>query len=732
MKFAVLALALPLAAQELPGVSRAIEEAIQKKQMPGAVCVIGQGERILHKKAYGFRSFEKPGEKMTLDTIFDAASLTKVIATTSAIARLYEIGKVDIDSPVAKYLPEYQYKDITIRNLMTHYSGLRPDVDLEPAWSGYEEGIRRAIADVPRTKPGEKFVYSDINFLLLGEIVHRLSGVSLADFVKAEIFKPLTMTETMFQPPVSLRGHIAPTERLPGERESLRGIVHDPTARYMGGIAGHAGMFTTADDLRKFARMMLSDGGTLFREATVRLFTSPQSPKGQPSVRGLGWDLDTSYSSPRGDLFPIGGFGHTGFTGTSLWMDPSSDTYVVLLTNAVHPERKPPISALRRGVATVAATEVSVGHTLSGIDVWVSENFTALKGKRVGLITNHTGLTRDGRRNIDAMRAAGVKLTVLLSPEHGIAGKEDHENVGNSKDPATGIPVFSLYQGEQRRPSDQSLRNVDVLVFDIQDIGARFYTYLSTMVNAMEVAAQRKIPFYVLDRPNPITGRYVEGPMLEPGLESFVGIRPLPLRHGMTLGELALMINEEVKATLHVITLKNWHRDQWWDQTGLMWVNPSPNIKSLNGELLYPGIGMLEYNKNYSVGRGTETPFERISASWIRGPELADYLNSRFIPGVRAYPIADGVRFVVTDRDAVRASLLGLEIAAALLKLYPGKIDIDLCWKLIANKPTMEELKKGTDPRLIMKQWKLDDFLAKRKKFLLYDGADERANHADQ
>ncbi len=715
-------LSIPAFSQEIPEVSRLIQESIASRQMPGAVCLIGSGDEILHRKAYGYLSFDKTRQPMTMETIFDAASLTKVVATTSAIARLYEMGKIDIDAPVTKYLPEYRYGTITVRQLLTHYSGLRPDVDLEPEWSGYGTGIKLALQDVPVNKPGEKFVYSDINFVLLGEIIQRLSNSTFPEFVNREIFVPLDMTNTMFNPPVALRSRIAPTERLKGKTVALQGVVHDPTARFMGGAAGHAGMFSTADDLAGFARMMLSGGGNIFRLATVKMLTSPQSPAGKAAVRGLGWDIDSPYSSPRGDLLPIGGFGHTGFTGTSMWMDPSSNTYIILLTNSVHPTRKPAISPLRRAVATSAAYQVAVGNTQSGIDVLVAEKFKSLQGKRVGLITNHTGLTRDGKRNVDVMLAHGIKVTALLSPEHGMSGKEDHENVANAKDQATGIPIWSLYLGENgRRPTDQSLRNVDVLVFDIQDIGARFYTYLSTMVNSMEEAARRKIPFYVLDRPNPITGKYVEGPILDSGLESFVGIRPLPLRHGMTLGELALMINEEVKATLNVVAMKNWNRHVWWDQTGLLWVNPSPNMKSLNGEILYPGIAMLEYNKNYSVGRGTDAPFERISADWIKGPQLADYLNSRFIPGVRAYPFADGVRFAITDREKVQSTLLGLEIASALLKLYPGKIDIEACVKLIANRKTMDELKKGTDPRVIQKSWNLEEFLAKRKKFLLYN-----------
>jgi uncharacterized protein YbbC (DUF1343 family) len=338
----------------------------------------------------------------------------------------------------------------------------------------------------------------------------------------------------------------------------------------------------------------------------------------------------------------------------------------------------------------------------------------------VGLITNHTGLARDGQRNIDAMIAAGVKLTALFSPEHGIAGKEDHENVGNSKDEKSGLTVWSLYSGKQRRPSDESLKNVDVLVFDIQDIGARFYTFLSTMVNAMEEASRRKLPFVVLDRPNPITGTRVEGPMLDADRQSFIAIRPMPIRHGMTLGELARMINEEVKADLTVVPMKNWQRDYWLDQTGLTWVNPSPNMKSLNGALLYPGVAMLEFSKGYSVGRGTDAPFEQVSAEWINGPDLAGYLNQRFIPGLRAYPIKSGVRFVITEREAVNATLFGVELATALQKLYPGKIDIEACARLIGSRATMEAIKKGDDPRRVVAGWDMAEFLAQRQRALLY------------
>jgi uncharacterized protein YbbC (DUF1343 family) len=709
-----LSLAACAVAQEIAAVSKAIEEGLAAKAAPGAVCVIGQPGRVLHRKAYGLRSYERPGEAMTLDTVFDAASLTKVVATTTAVMQL----GIDTEAPVTRYIPEYPHAGITIRHLLTHYSGLRPDVDLVPEWSGYGEGIRRAIADKPTGRPGERFVYSDINFLLLGEIVRRVSGQPLDEYCLTRVFQPLGMQNSRFNPPAEWRDRIAPTERLKGEAAALRGLVHDPTTRFMGGVAGHAGLFTTADDLARFAAWMLEPSPEKSR------FTRPQSPAGKP-VRGFGWDIDTAYSSPKGELFGSGGFGHTGFTGTSLWIDPPSRTYVILLTNHIHPVVKPAISGLRRAVANAAARAVGLGGVRAGLDVLEEEGFSALQGRRVALITNHTGLTRTGVRSVDAMLAGGVKVAGLFSPEHGIAGKEDHENVGDSKDEKTGLPIWSLYSGQNRKPSAERLRGVDVLVFDIQDIGTRFYTYLSTLVNAMEEAARLKIPFMVLDRPNPISGTRVEGPMLEPALQSFIGIRPLPLRHGMTLGELARLINAEsnVRAELTVIPARGWQRQMWWDETGLTWVDPSPNMKSLNGALLYGGLGMLEFNRNYSVGRGTGTPFERIGADWMAPRELALHLNTRLIPGVRAHPLRDGVQFQVTDRDVVEPSLLGLEIAAALLKLYPGKIDLDKCERLIGDRSVIAALKRGDDPRTIARSWSaaIEAFRLRRAKYLIYD-----------
>ena len=752
-----------------PALDSAINLAIEQGKLPGAVLLVGHDGKVVYRKAYGKRALVPQPETMTLDTIFDCASLTKVIATTSSLMKLFEQGRFSLNDKVTDYIPEFQggKSDITIRNLFTHFSGLRPDVPLDQPWTGYDTGIHLACTDPPAGRPGVRHVYSDINFILLGEIVHRLSGQMLSDYARANVFLPLGMKETMFQPPANLVPRIAPTERVNKTGPPLRGVVHDPTARNMGGVAGHAGMFSTADDLARFAQMMLNggelDGVRVFSPLTVAKFTEPQTPPDQPILRGLGWDIDSPYSRNRGELFPIGSYGHTGFTGTSIWIDPSTKTYVILLANSVHPELRPAITPLRSKVATIAAAGVGIGAqgviltgyndtltgagarrevsrtgaTLTGLDVLEAQKFQPLSGKHIGLITNHTGLDRQGRRNVDVMRQAGVNVVALFSPEHGFAGTEDRSGLKDTVDTASGLKVFSLY-GQTERPTPEMLHGIDALVFDIQDIGVRFYTYVTTMAYAMEAAAKAKIPFYVLDRPNPITGTHVEGPLLDASNTSFVGYFPgLPLRHGMTIGELARMFNGENKigADLRVIQMQDWYRGDWFDATTLPWINFSPNMRSLNAAALYSGIGMLEYSKNYSVGRGTDSPFEQVGAAFIGGRELATYLNARQIPGVRVYPTSftpsesnskgvriEGVRFVITNRELFDSTRLGLELGAALQKLYPGKITFSDDKRLIGNDEVIRRLQAGDDATTIQQSLmdSLEKFTKIREQYLLY------------
>jgi uncharacterized protein YbbC (DUF1343 family)/CubicO group peptidase (beta-lactamase class C family) len=715
-----------------------IDQAVRQDKIPGAVLLIGHNGEIVYRKAYGERSLVPAREAMTADTIFDIASLTKIVATTSAMMKLYDEGRFSPDDLVTKYLPEFQdgHSPITIRDLMTHYSGLRPDVDLKPAWSGYETGIHRALTDKPAGPPEAKFVYSDINFELLGEIVHRLSGMPENEYVRKILFEPLHMTDTGYLPAPSLRPRIAPTE-MQEDHTVLRGVVHDPTARYMGGVAGHAGVFSTADDLAKFCQMILDGGGGLFRPETVKLFTSPASPKGQTNIRGLGWDIDSVYSGNRGNLFPPGfSFGHTGFTGTSIWLDPRSKTYVILLANSVHPQVRPAITPLRRLVATVAAEGVGYSGVLTGLDILEASDFKELRGRKIGLITNQTGIDRTGKRNIDLMVKAGLNLVALFSPEHGIAGVEDRPNIENTTDFKTDIRIWSLY-GSTNRPTPAMLAGIDTLVFDIQDVGVRFYTYESTMLYAMEEAAKAKIRFVVLDRPNPITGAHVEGPMLDKDQLSFVGAFPLPLRHGLTIGELARLENGELGlgADLQIIQMTGWKRDQWFDFTALPWVNPSPNIRNLSEATLYPALAMLEYSPNYSVGRGTSAPFEQVGADWLDGAALAAEMNARAIPGVRFHPVqftptssnfqgkmVEGIGFELTDRDRFSATILGAELALALEKLYPGKIKWDASLHLIGSRSTVAAFAASASESDTMTAARagISEFLKVRAKYLLY------------
>jgi uncharacterized protein YbbC (DUF1343 family) len=375
------------------------------------------------------------------------------------------------------------------------------------------------------------------------------------------------------------------------------------------------------------------------------------------------------------------------------------------------------------------------GRVQTGLDVLEAQKFAPLRNKHIGLITNHSGLDAQGRSTVEVLaHAAGVHLVALFSPEHGLAGRND-EKVSSTKDAATGLPTFSLY-GENLRPTDEMLRGIDTLVFDVQDAGVRFYTYTATMAYCMEEAAKRKIAFYVLDRPNPIGGNIVEGPMLDADKTNFVGYFPLPVRYGLTIGELAQFFNAEnhINCDLHVIAMKNWHRNYFFESTRMRWIPPSPNLRTLKGAVLYPGIEILQ-NAGISVGRGTETPFEEFGAPWINGEEVAAALNERQLAGLRFanqpfIPVTGlysgqrcgGVTVRITDRQGVRAMRMGMEIATVLKKLYPEKFDPEKLIGLVGNSETIRELQAGTSAERIVESWNTDlsAFELLRRKYFLY------------
>lgn len=751
---------------KLDELNRTVSEAIEAQKLPGAVVWL-ERQGVAYRKAFGRRAVRPSEEPMTEETIFDAASLTKVLATAPAVMLLVERGKIALDGPVQKYIAEFkgaQKGMVTVRHLLTHTSGLRAGISLTPAWSGYERAIELACAERLVYAPGKVFVYSDINYILLGELVRRVSGASLDEFAAANFYRPLAMADTSFLPPEKWRDRIAPTQDRPG-MGILRGQVHDPTALRMGGVAGHAGLFTTASDVARFARMLLHggelDGRRVFKSETVRQMITVQSPAEVHARRGLGWDIDSDYSGPRGQHFPRGSFGHTGFTGTSLWIDPFSKTFVIMMSNSVHPDGKGNVVALRSRVGSLAAeavvgfnfagvegalparpnpTERGAGRVsetrpvLNGIDVLVKNDFAPLKGLRVGLVTNQTGADRQRRSTIDLLfRAPTVQLVSLFSPEHGIRGLLD-ERVNDSKDERTGLPVYSLY-GERRGPSSEQLAGLDALVFDIQDIGCRFYTYISTLGLCMEAAARAKLKFFVLDRVNPINGATIDGPVLS-GETSFTGFHSIPVRHGMTVGELARMFNVErgFNSDLAVIPLENWSRELWFDQTQLPWINPSPNMRSIAEATLYPGVGLLE-TAAVSVGRGTGTPFEVVGAPYIDDGQWAAELNRLQLRGVRFVPvrftpeasvykgqICGGVNIVITDREVCRVVDIGLSMAQTLHRLYPKEFDLDKFDRLLVHRATIDAIKAGRGLSEIRELWERDlaEFKQRRARHLLY------------
>jgi uncharacterized protein YbbC (DUF1343 family) len=629
-----------------------------------------------------------------------------------------------------------------------------------------------------------QFRYSDINFIVLGALVEKVSGLTLDEYESRYIAQPLGLRHTRFLPPENWRGRIAPTQYEDGVM--LRGLVHDPTSRRMGGVAGHAGLFSSAGDVAIYAQNLLDrlagrSSRFPLRRLTLEKMTTPGQPATGIALRGLGWDMESPFSSNRGELFPVGSFGHTGFTGTSVWMDPASDTYVIVMANAVYPNGPTGITAIRAAVANAAAATLGVapdngklidrltgynesltgmrrwqernGTASTGIDVLEADHFAGLRALaakhggslRLGLLTNQTGLDAQGRRTIDILvhdaetAVPGLRLKTLFSPEHGIRGALDKEGIGDSIDTATGLPVVSLYgaTAAQRRPSLDVLRGLDAVLIDLQDAGVRFYTYETVVRYFLEASAQTGADIVILDRPNPLGGSFVEGPVSDAGKESYVDVAPIPVRHGMTLGELARYLNGEynLRASLTVIAMKGWERGDWFDATGLTWVNPSPNLRSLNEAILYPATGLIE-TTNVSVGRGTDTPFEYVGAPWIEGRTLALTLNARFLPGVRFVPVTftpqapypyanklcQGVQLLITDRNAIDTPELGLEIASALHKLYAERFQLKKVDTLLASQSILNDLLSGRDPQRIFEDWQGDlrVFEAMRKPYLLY------------
>jgi uncharacterized protein YbbC (DUF1343 family)/CubicO group peptidase (beta-lactamase class C family) len=737
-------------------IDKTVTSAIDDGRMCGCVVLIGRRAGIVFEKAYGDRAVEPEKEAMTLDTLFDMASLTKPTATATAVMILVERGQLRLQDKVSKFFPDFAAKgkqDVTVEQLLVHSSGLIPDNALADYADGWKSALPKICQLELLSEPGTRFKYSDVNFILLGKIVEAVSGEAESDFVKREVFDKLGMNDSGYVPPAELKKRAETTEKRDGEW--IKGEVHDPRAFKMGGVAGHAGLFSTAQDMAIYATMMLGDGKygnvRIMSPGTVEEMIRSRDINGHR--RSLGWDKQSGYSRNRGEMMSDKAFGHGGFTGTAMWIDPELDLYVIFLGNRLHPDGVGEVNDLAGRIATMACastgraaktrtesaragventnasgrrgSEPSIkgnGSVKLGIDVLVDDGFKILDGKRVGLITNQTGVDSKYVTTIERLhQAKNVKLVALFSPEHGIRGALDQDKIGDTVDEQTGVPVYSLY-GESRKPSEEHLEKLDALVFDIQDIGARFYTYPSTMCLAMEAAAKAGKEFVVLDRPNPIDGVTIEGPLLDEGRESFVGLLRLPIRHGLTVGEIATLFAQEKKldVKLTVVKAEGWRREMYLFNTGLFWLNPSPNMRSLEAAVLYPGVGMLEFT-NLSVGRGTETPFEVLGAPWVDEAALAKAVNAANPPGVRVVPLrftptaskfakeeCHGIHFVITDWERFRSFDLGLAVAHALVKSQGDKWKPEKWKTLLGNEEVYRRIVAGEDVQPVLRSLEAD------------------------
>jgi uncharacterized protein YbbC (DUF1343 family) len=745
-------IAIRLPADVERAVDDAVYEALDRRQLAGAVIAIGRRDGLAFLRAYGVRASDPSIEPNDVDTIYDLASLTKPIATTTALAILAERGALAWDDPVARFLPAFAAHGkarVTIRHLLHHTGGM-PAVDPLRAYDGEDRAasIARILALPPVARPGERTLYSDLGFVVLGEVVAAAAGEPLDAFVAREILAPLAMRSSGFRPAPALVPRVAPTER--AERRGgamIRGDVHDPRAWRLGGVAGNAGLFASAPDLARFARAMLGegelDGARILSPESVRALVTPERLPGG-LTNGLGWDMRSAGEARAGGGMSDASYGHLGWTGTAIRIDPRLDVFAIVLSNDVHPDGhgdvRPLAAALERIVADAAPRmipppRVDVG---AGIDALMRSDFEPLRGASVVLVTHDAARARDGRRSLDVLAASdALEVLRVLAPEHGL-GVDREGHVGDARDARTGLPALGLF-GATRRPTDAMLEGADTLVIDLVDVGARFYTYASTMHEALVAAAARPgLRVVVLDRAAPLGGAIVEGPLLDAELRSFVNHHPLPLRHGLTLGELARLLDAELGLGLGerlvVVRAEGWSRARAALEIGARWTPPSPNLPDAETALLYPAVALLE-GADVSVGRGTTEPFRVIGAPWMSPERVLAALSALRTPGVafeeaRFTPrsarhrgrACRGVRVLLRDPSAYRAADVGLAIVRAVLDAHRDRIDLERVLPLVGSRRVLDALAADVPLEAIVAMAREDAaaFEARRAPYLLY------------
>lgn len=664
----------------------ALIRAVDETRSPGAVACVGNADGAHFLDAYGYRSIVPAKERATTNTVYDLASLTKVIATTTAVLLLRDEGKLALDDPAGTHVPIPAFNAFTVRQLLTHTAGLHPGKPLYREVSSIDEMLMQYAATPLSWPPGSRRRYSDVGFMILGRLVELVAGDSLAAFCQARVFDPLGMKDTAFNPPKDWAVRCAATEKCAWRKRVMQGEVHDENAYAVGGASGHAGLFSTAEDLARFCRGLLSGAllGAATMEEMTRLGQTPVWP-----WQGLGWQIDPWSSGETGFLPARSVFGHSGWTGTALWMDRVTGLYAILLGNTCHPSRADRNNDLfRHTFYTEVAKQFypDTRNVHSGLDRLVREGFDGVRDQRVAVLTHHAAVDQLGRHILDVLKLApDVHLEKIFSPEHGLTGAaEAGAKVGS--DTRSAVPVISLY-GDRKEPSRADLAGVDVFVIDLQDVGARYYTYAATMKRCLTACAAAKVPVLVLDRPNPVGGEALEGPIAARA-DSDVCWGAAPARHGMTMGEIALWFQatelRDAGLRLSVSTLDNWERRLLFDACSLPWIPPSPNIPDPETALVYVGTCLFE-GTNLSEGRGTETPFKVFGAPWLDAEAVTKAITEeeraglrlecvrftpRSIPGKAASPRYKdqecvGIRIYVENARAARPFTLALALLSA-------------------------------------------------------------------
>ena len=635
-----------------PKLDLEIQAAIKAGEMEGANLLVGRGDEILYRKSFGYAD-RKLDDVMTAEHVFDAASLTKPLATATAVLLLADRGLIDLDAPISQYLQfpgSGAASAPSLTELLTHTSGLPATIATDKVGSSLLD------VEVDAERRG-KFLYSDVGYLWLGRMVESVSKQSLSEFFEQHIARPLHMKGASFRPEDP---PLVPTFGVP------LGVVHDPRARELGGVAGHAGLFLTDLDVHRWLVGLSGPSSILSSEGRERLFLT------RIQGRSLGLDADTRFSSPRGSRFsPRTSAGHTGFTGPSFWFDTESGLHVILMASRLHPDNQGSTVELRRRLGTLVAEHQLGRGVKTGLDVLSGNQFARLRGKRLGFVVNPTSRDRFGRHLTEMLLERNdLNVVSLFTPEHGLLGLKD-EPIANGYHDGLKVPIYSLY-GETRSPKKEWLEKLDVLVFDLQDVGVRYYTYISTLKNCLQVAAQTGTTILVLDRPNPLGGVVVDGHIAQEF--SFIACDELPLVHGMTMAEVAAFLNRDLRAKLEVELMEGWKREMLWADTGLPFFSPSPNLAEMEAVHLYPVLGQLEWMK-LSVGRGTKFPFRVIGAPSIKDPAaLAQSLNDARLDGLTFIP-----RFFVPRSSKFSGQLCGgVEVKSTRALKQPAELGLRL------------------------------------------------------